>query len=273
MGARRSLLIVAAVIFAVVAAGGFFIVLTSAEEDEGGKPVRVLVARQDIERGTSGDDVLSDSLLRVVEYPGDKVPENALGSSQQNTLKDKVATADIAQGQFIIRDKSFRPQGDEGTVAFDLDNKKYEGKQAITVEVDLEHGVAGALQAGDRVNVLEVSDLAPNPAVVPPGTTASIEGNTLDAFYIVQGVEVLNVGRAEKVQETTDAAGNQTSQTENIGLITVAVSMDDAARVARASEGTVYLTLVPSSFAPVENPPTALSILRTPAMIHADRQR
>lgn len=109
------------------------------------EPVTVLVARNLIEKGTSGNEVASKQLYQAAEIAKDEIKVGALTDS--SALRGTIAAADIYPGQqltsadFIVQAVDSIPitlQGNE---------------RAIALALDETHGITGPLHAGDHVDV------------------------------------------------------------------------------------------------------------------------
>jgi pilus assembly protein CpaB len=210
------------------------------------KLVEAYVAKQDIAKGTSGDQVIGSDLLEKRAVPREAVPSAAVRNSA--TLKGKVAAAAISSGQFIVADQFVAP-GQGGGVGGTL----AAGKEAITISVDQAHGVAGFINPGDHVNVISLAKIRKDPqAPFSPGQPDNV------AHFVVQNVEVLAVGQGTDAPAASDSKTTSTTQANNDanrGLVTVAVDAVDAERIAFVAQNyQIYLTLVPPGYTPQNVP-------------------
>jgi pilus assembly protein CpaB len=239
------LIAVAAVVLAAAAGVGAWSYVSGADQraQDKAKLVEAYVARQDIAKGTSGDQVLSAGLLSKRRVPREAVPPAALLNS--SVIKGKVALGTIAAGQFVVMEQFVAPGSSGGGIGGTLPN----GKQAITISVDEAHGVAGFITPDDHVNVIVAAKLRKDPQ-------SKFDPNLPDniAAFMVQNVQVLAVGQQSEQPATNssksgDATANQ--QRANRGLVTLAVDPQDAERLAFAQQNyAMYLTLVPPSYTP-----------------------
>src|SRR3954453_5648641 len=145
LSTRRGSLMLAA--GAALLAGILLFVFVDNQDDNGGSggAQRVLVAKQLIPKGSSGDVVAAQQLATPVEFKGSQVKDGAVTDPQ--TLQGDVAKADIYPGQQIT--SSDFTSSDEGVVA------KLAGRQrAVAVPVDEAHGLIGDVKTGDPVDVL-----------------------------------------------------------------------------------------------------------------------
>jgi Flp pilus assembly protein CpaB len=108
-------------------------------------PVTVLVARNLIEKGTSGSDVASKQLYQVAEIAKDEVKLGALTDS--SVLRGTIAAADVYPGQqlttadFVVQAVDSIPLTLQGN------------ERALSLNLDESHGITGPLHAGDHVDV------------------------------------------------------------------------------------------------------------------------
>lgn len=251
MGNRRTLIAVVAVLLAAAAGVGAWSYVSGADQraEDKAKLVEAYVAKQDIAKGTSGDQVVGSGLLEKRAVPREAVPPTALRNSA--VIKGKVAAAAISSGQFIVADQFVAPGQAGGGVGGTLAT----GKQAITVSVDEAHGVAGFVNPDDHVNVIVLGKVRKDPQ-------APFNANAPDNFaaFMVQNARVLAVGQQSDAPATNDGKTTATTQAnndQNRGLVTLEVDAVDAERIAFAAQNaTIYLTLVPPSYTPQNIPGT-----------------
>ena len=248
MSNRRTLIALAAVVLAAVAGVGAWSYVSGADRraQDKVKLVEAYVARQDIAKGTSGDQVLSAGLLDKRRVPRDAVPSAALKNSA--TIKGKVSLSTITAGQFVVTDQFVTA----GTSGGGIGGTLPDGKQAITISVDDAHGVAGFITPDDHVHVIVAAKLRKDPQ-------AKFDSNVPDniAAFMVQNVQVLAVGQQSDQTTTTSGKSGDTSNQPkgNRGLVTLAVDAQDAQRLAFAQQNyAIYLTLVPPSYTPQNVP-------------------
>ena len=223
MGNRRTLIAVGAAVLAAVAGLLVFVYVSGADTRAADKvdKVQAFVAVDDIPKGTTGDSALADGLIEAEDVLRGSVPPAAVTDS--SLLGGKVAAATIQAKQYIT-DASFVAPSEAGggSLAAAMGDK---GRVAVTVSVDAEHGVAGQIAPGDRVDI----------AVVTEGSAA----------YILSDVKVLSVG--QKTTANATGGNDQASATAtDSGLITFELSPEEALAVVAANKsGSLYLTLRP----------------------------
>lgn len=106
-------------------------------------PQTVLVASTLIEKGTSGRVISSQGMFRSERLAPAQVPAGAIANS--SAIAGKVATSDIQRGQALT--------ASEFTVGGGIASQLAPNQRAISIPLDTSHGLAGVLQAGDRVDV------------------------------------------------------------------------------------------------------------------------
>lgn len=202
--------------------------------EAGSRMTDVLVAAQDIPRGTSASDLLASGAAVVKKMPLRYVPEGAMSSLTGVT--DRVLAVPVTSGEVLTSARFQYPS--EAGLAFNVPP----GLVAVTVPVDDARGVAGLVKPGDRVAVLI--------------TVASRDGKGDQTGYAVPGTKVLAVGRstgaeAEGPRSTSGGGGalsGDGDKTEVSNTITLAVSANDAEKVVFAAEaGRLWLALLPTT--------------------------
>jgi len=201
-------------------------------------PVRVLIAREDIAKGTSGDVIASKHLFGTTTIRESQLREGAL--SDPSALNGKVATTEIYKGGQLTA-TSFAAGGESLTAELTGDER------ILGVPLDSAHGLIGEVEAGSHVDVYAVFNVTPHRADGTP-----IGGGTSIAILrrIITDVPVVEVS-----QKTGGGLG-ATSTTK------VLLKVDDkqAADLAFASdEGKVWLSLRPGTGAS-STPPKLVTV-------------
>jgi pilus assembly protein CpaB len=208
--------------------------------------VSVLVAKNDISKGTTAAQALNSGLIGSKSVPRGVLPPAAVANAAD--LTDKIAVGSIAKGQFIVTE-SFVKAAEVGGFSSTIPK----GKEAITITVDSSHGVAGFVQPGDRINVLWTGPQGDQKGGVP-GAPARMTA------FLLPGVKVLAVGEttansapAEGAATSGEAAGANPSSSgsQSKGLLTLEVTPRQAEQVAHGvSTGTFYVSLNTPGFDP-----------------------
>lgn len=251
----RVLTAVLAVVFGAAAAAGTYYYVNNADERARAKMefVDVLVAASAIPRGTTGADALGRGLVGMRARVRSDVPESA--RVDPASIRGLVAAASIDAGS-IVTQSSFITVAQAGSGGLAANIDKAAGKQAFTLSVDLQHGVAGLISVNDTVNVIVSTKIA------DPVNTGEVTTSNVTA-YLIPGLKVLAVGTSTATSQpsvggssdTTGASPPQSSAGatgQNVGLLTVEVTPRQAEQLAHvyAAGSPVYLTLSPTGFDP-----------------------
>lgn len=252
----RVLTAIVAVIFGIMAAVGSYYYLNKADERASDKLelVKVLVAKDSIPKGTTGIDAINRGLVGLQEIVERDRPASARTSA--DPIKLLVAAATIDKGVVITESAFVTASSLGGSLSNTIDNaNKAKWNQAISISVDLPHGVAGLIVPNDTVNLLTTAKIK-DPA--NKGEAAESDVTT----YVLSGLKVLAVGTTTAVPAapapTTGPDGNPTTATtqppnqqqQNVGLITLEVTPRQAQQIAhnQAAGWPIYLTLNPNGF-------------------------
>lgn len=226
--------------------------------------VQVYRAAGDIAEGTAGEDAISSGLIAVSSEEAQFVPAAAVTDEQavRDLLVGAVAAGPIAQGQ-VITSAQWVPAED---VQRTLSEIIPPGHQAMTVEVDRVHGVAGMVNPGDHVNLLVTIDV-PDPATTSPlyqpsgsDTTTQEQPTITVSHFVLQNIPVLAIEQNLSVDKGAAGSVEAPSATDEAQaptkipvstLVTLDVTGDQAEQIAFSFEqGSVWMTLVPDGFVP-----------------------
>jgi len=236
---RSKILIVAvAVVLGAVAAFAAFQYLDAVRREAaaGSRMTEVLVAKSDIARGMSADEMLSAGLVERVQIPQRYVAQGAISSVR--TVADRILAVPVSQGEILTAGRFQYPS--EAGLAFSVP-KDY---VAVTVPVDEARGVAGLVKPGDRVALV---------------ATVGAKGNQGEMTRImIPGARVLAVGRSTGVEARSSGPSGPGSvlaaettgdgQAQSPANVTVALSAADAEKVIFAVEaGRIWLALLPAT--------------------------
>lgn len=213
---------------AAVLAGGLILVYvnryrTTVKSE--GAPVTVLIARQDIPKGTSGSVIAEKGLFTATTIRQSQLVDGAF--SDASSLRDKVTTKDIyANSQLAATDFAIS----SSNLAASLTDTQ----RIVAIPLDSAHGLTGQLQAGDKVDIFAGFNVVP---ITSSGAAASSAAAEPVVRRIMQNVLV--VGIASK------GAGALSSSSSNVEL---KVTDQQAANLAFASDnGKLWLALRPST--------------------------
>jgi pilus assembly protein CpaB len=173
--------------------------------------VPVVVAADDIPVGAR----VEAHDLRVISLPQPAVPPGAFSGTSQ--VLGRGAILPVSKGDFILPNKLAPVNAGAG-----LPSMIPQGMRAVSVRVNDVVSVAGFVQPGTHVDVLAT------------GNEGS--GNERQTITVLENVLVLAVGKSLDRNATADA--------QTAPVITLAVSPDDAQKVALVSqEGRIQLSL------------------------------
>lgn len=289
---RRAIVLLVALILAGLAAWAVwnFMQNVRGEAEAGQQKVTVYRAGPDgIEEGAEGAILVSDfdnngTLIEKGEDEVEDTPEDAIQSDEE--LRS-ILSGRVAAGPISARGILTRSQWTEISVEVKpLSESISPGNQAITISTSDVQGVNGYIEAGDRLNMiitidLELDLLPIEGAVTLPAdqgtetTTPEDQQQTVSVTYtryVLQGLNVLAVGRDIRPEENADQTGQVTAGTDtgtdtnaegtdqqnqgdtgNSTVFTLEVTPDQAERIVYAFEnGSVWLTLVPEDFVEIE---------------------
>jgi len=220
---------------AAVLAGGLILVYVNryrSSVEAAGAPVTVLIARQDIPKGTSGSVIAQKGLFTATTIRESQLLEGAF--SDPSTLRERVtkreifANAQLTAGDFAAGDTS---------VAATLTDKQ----RVISIPVDTAHGLIGRIEPGNRVDVFAGFNVVP---LASDGTPVN-GGQSRAVLRRIMG----NIPVVDVTSKAANAVGNGST---NVAL---KVTDEQAAQVAFASDnGKIWLVLRPSTGAKASPP-------------------
>jgi pilus assembly protein CpaB len=224
---RRTVLLLAAALVAALGTALVFLYVKGADDraEQRFETVEVLRAVVPIEKGESIDDAASNGKLALEAVAKQDVLPNSQTSTEE--LSGQVATTDIYPGEQIISDK-FGQAAEALAAKSALDVPKSD--IAISVNLSDPGRVAGFINPGSQVAIIFNG-------AGPGGTTLS--------RVLLPEVTVLGVGSTTTTtQTTTTPEGEETTTAIPQTLLTLALSKDEAERVAFAvSNGEIVLGL------------------------------
>jgi Flp pilus assembly protein CpaB len=209
--------------------------------------VTVLIAKVPIHKGTSGDIIGSTGLFQTTSIAKDQLQNGVF--TDASSLKGRVATTEIYPGQQLTAtDFGFSAAGSIGTQL----TKDWRG---ISLPVDVVHGVAGQLFAGDHVDVY----------IAFNAQTGAVTGNTPVIKLLMKNALILRSASGRTGGVAGGGGGN----------IVVRAKTQKAAELAWAAQyGIVWMTLRPSANSSTTKPAivTARSLLLGIPPVNVARQ-
>jgi len=204
--------------------------------DEGAQPVTVLVARDSLPKGVSGDVIAEKGRFQATGFKRDQVKEGAL--TDPASLRGQVAVHNLVRGQQLTVADFSRPKNP-------VLSRLADDQRAMTLPLDAAHGMAGQIQTGDHVDVFAGFQVQPQGSGGRAHPVLRV---------LLQDVEVLQAPPAPK-QGGLSGGG----QTQNVVL---RVSDKDAPQVAFSSDnGKLWISLRPPAGAK-QDPPSMVTLNR-----------
>jgi Flp pilus assembly protein CpaB len=199
-----------------------------------GAPVTVLIARQNIPKGTSGTVVASKHLFTTTTMRESQLREGAF--SDPTSLNGKVTTREIYKGAQLTAG-AFATGGESLTAK--LTNKE----RILGVPLDSAHGLIGEIEAGSHVDVYALFKIIPHRADGTP-----IGGGT--AYSILKRI-ITDVTVVDIAGKSGTGLGASSTTTK----VLLRLTDKQAGDVAFASdEGKVWLSLRPGAGATSTKP-------------------
>ena len=232
----RVLAILIAVVLALVATAALVVYVNGADRraiaDQ--DPVIVLVAKETIKAGTSGEDAETARLIVQKTVPRKSAVIGAFRSVSQ--LEGKFAAVDIVEGEQLLPTRWVETEEISGRGLLPIPEKH----QALSIGLDVTRQVAGFVTPGDNVGMV---------LSLPTGN------GTNATRFLLQNVRVLAVGATALTTRTAQggAAGQQGEGSQNLTAITLAIKQQYVENVVHAAEdGEIYLTLMPRNAEPAQ---------------------
>lgn len=239
LSTKRGTLFVAAI--AALLAGALILIYLNGYRNSvksGGAPVRVLIARENIAKGTSGNVIASKHLFSTTTMRESQLREGAF--SDPTSLTGKVTTSDIYKGGQLTA-TAFATGGKSLAASLTGDER------IMAVPLDSAHGLIGEVEAGSHVDVYAVFNVTPHRADGTP-----IGGGTSLAILrrIITDVPVIDV---------TAKTGSSLGSTSTTKVL-LKLTDKQAGNLAFASdEGKVWLSLRPGTAAE-STPPKLVTV-------------
>jgi pilus assembly protein CpaB len=188
----------------------------------GAEPVTVLVAKEPLPKGSSGDMIASKGLFQATGFKRDEVKEGAI--TDPASLRGMVASHDLVRGQQLTTADFTKPTDP-------VLSKIGDDQRAVTLPLDSAHGMIGEIHAGDHVDLYAGFQVQPDGAGRPRPVLR----------VLLQDVEVLKVPEASAKSGGLSGA----NQTQDIVL---RVPEKDAPQLAFSQDnGKVWIALRPQA--------------------------
>ena len=232
----RVLAILIAVVLALVATAALVVYVNGADRRAiaNQEPVAVLVAKETIKAGTSGEDAQNLKLVAPKLVPRESAVVGAFRSWSQ--LEGRFAAVDIMKGEQLLPTRWVGADEVEGRGLLPIPDDH----QALSIGLDVTRQVAGFVTPGDNVGIV---------LTLPGG-----DGGTKTRF-LLQNVRVLAVGATALSSRTAQGGGGRVNQkgSQSVTAITLAVKKQYVESVVHAAvDGDIYLTLMPRNADPAQ---------------------
>ncbi len=257
MKSRRTVILIVAVVVGAIASFGLLNYIRNVEGSvyDDAEPQTVWVVQQGIAKGTPAQQAISQGLLTKGEIPASFRPATAI-VDPETELAGLVAVTDLPANATVVAGNFVAPTVVNTGITDRLQEK---GLTTVTFSVDQVKGAAYLIEPGDFVNVLA---LIPNTAPAAQTTEAGaapIEGAAGTTWnfvtrFVYQKAEVLAIDKA-LTPDLGETAEEETTAPANAGMITLAVPPDAVQTILSVGTDNLYLSLVPSDYAPVPMPP------------------
>lgn len=205
------------------------------------EPVKVLVAKEDLPRGLTAEDLVARKLIAEQEVPRRFVPAGAVSSAR--TLEGMVLAVPLSAGEYVTQGR-FQFPGTAG-LAYSVP----EDYVALSLPVDAVRGVAGLVKPGDHVVVYATVETAKKGQAKVKTTKLLIAKARVLAVGASLGVEATaEDGQAQGVFNGGSGGSGGSEEQVIPSNITLALAADDAEKVVFCEEaGSVWLALLPAT--------------------------
>jgi pilus assembly protein CpaB len=244
---RRILAAFVALVFAAIGTAAVLLYVQRADDRAvaAASPVTVLVAKQRIPAGTTGESIRNSGLVEPLRMPAGSLPDGETLTELPTEVDKMVVTSDLQPGQLVLRRMFSQSTRTSGGLAIP------EGLMAVTVEATVAEQVAGYVRPGSQVTVFVTYR-------VVEGKTKSLGtaggADVTGAAVLLPKVEVIAVGEFGEGGQTTTTPldGPTTPEDRNAGkktvLVTMAVDTRQAAKLIHAADAdALYLALLTDS--------------------------
>ena len=235
----RVLAILIAVVLALLATAAMVVYVNGADRRAaaGLEPVNVLVAKETIPAGMSGEDAQNRQLIAQVTVPRKSVVAGAVTSLTQ--LEQRYAAVNLVKGEQLLQERWVGAEDVAGRRLLQIP----EDAQAVSLGLDITKQVAGFVTPGDKVGLVF--------SYKQKESSESVD----KTHFLLQNIQVLAVGATALPNGSAQSGGrvNQGRGSQDLTAITLAIPREHVERVVFAAEnGSIYLTLMPPNAVPQE---------------------
>ncbi len=206
------------------------------EAEAGSRMTEVLVAKQDIPRGASADELIASGAVERMKMPQRYIAQGAISSVR--AVSDRILAVPVSKGEMLTTQRFQFPS--EAGLSFSVPK----GFVAVTLPANETRGLAGLVKPGDRVAVLATVEIdkagGEKTRITIPGARVLAVGRSTD-----EGITSPD-GQQDQKSGTVLAAQRGTGDQQKMTNLTLALSPADAEKVVFAAEvGDIWLALLP----------------------------
>ena len=181
----------------------------------------VIVATQSLEKG----DLVSQSNMSVRKMQTDFIPLDAIHPSQFGAVDGQMLLENMAPGRPLL--STYLP----GNRVKFFSSLLKEGQRAVTIDIDENNSTAGMLVPSDHIDLL-LSFKEP-----------TMDGTRNKLQLLLENVVVIATGR-RSIDVNPELANTIYDNPSNYNTVTLALSIEDAARVNLAKQKGNFVTLL-----------------------------
>lgn len=245
----KTIIIIVALVFAGAATVLAMNYVNSARSEvaASSKPVKVLVAQEDVPRGVSAEQLMSEEMVALEEVPQRYVASDAVSSVR--AIEGQVLNTPLSAGEQVTTTRFSLPSA--AGLAYSVPSDQV----AIAIPVNEVRGISGMVRPGDRVAVFATLE------GVEGADGAGGDGKATRLLLPEAKVVAMGTALAPEESEASDgkegggALASSNSAAEAPAVMTLAVTPADAEKLIFAEEsGSVWITLLPAT---AQHGPTA----------------
>jgi Flp pilus assembly protein CpaB len=188
-----------------------------------GAPVRVLIAKKAIAKGTSGAVIATTGLYSVTTIRQSQLLNGAF--SDVSSLRDKVVTRDVYQGSQLTA-------ADFAPATTDVAASLTKHQRIITIPFDSVHGTLANLTAGDHVDIYAIFNLV---TVNKDGSQAAGGAAHTVLRMIMSNVDIASIDKGNINFKVTDTQATKLAFASDNGRLWLALRPAAGAETAKPS--------------------------------------
>jgi len=234
----KLVIVVVALLLGGVAAVMAVRYLSSARTEiaSGSKPVEILVAKEDIPRGITAEELIAKKMVSLEQVPQRFVAAGAI--STPRAIEGEVLSTPLTRGEQLTTSR-FQVPSDAG-LAYSIPRAFL----AIAIPVDDVKGISGLVRPGDHVAVFATFESGPDGGADVTKLLIS------DAKVLAMGGSLTaeDSGTSTQGKQKTALAASRSDEKSAPRTMTLAVRAKEAEKIVFAEEvGKVWVTLLPAT--------------------------